>query len=108
KPEFEEDKYAIRGEKANLDMQMLHISSGIADVALTDEFPDVNPEEYAGLEKQWHYTMTSGKAKNHVLVSCFYPSKAGTDYEFAAGKAEVGGELVFKFDNAGEEFEIEV
>ncbi len=108
KPEFEDNKYAIRGEKANLDMQMLHISSGIADLALTDEFPEVNPEEYAGLEKQWHYTMTSGKAKNHVLVSCFYPSKAGTDYEFAAGKAEAQGALVFKFDNAGEEFEIEV
>lgn len=87
---------------------MLHISSGIADVSITDEFPDVNPEEYAGLEKQWHYTMKSGKAKQHTLVSCFYPSKAGSEYDFSAGKTEKDGKVFLKFVNEGKEFELEV
>ncbi|MFI3226978.1 MAG: DUF4962 domain-containing protein [Clostridia bacterium] len=109
KPEYADNKYAIRGEKANLDVEMLYISSGIEDLHLTNEFPaEVNPKDYEGLDKQWHYTMTSGKAKKHTLVSYYYPSKTGSTYNFTATSQEVDGKKVFKFINEGKEFVLEV
>ncbi len=107
KPEFEGDKYALRGKKANLDVQLIHVSAGICDLQLTDEFPDVKEEEYAGLEKQWHYTMKTGKAKSHKIVSCYYPSKVDEEYDFACGKTEACGKVFLKFICDGEEFECE-
>ncbi|MFI3114803.1 MAG: DUF4962 domain-containing protein [Clostridia bacterium] len=103
KPEYSENKYSIRGEHANLDVELLHISSGIADLHLTNEFPEcVNPEEYAGLDKQWHYTLKTGKAMKHTLVSYYVPFKKGDVPNFTATLEN----NIATFVNNGKEFKV--
>jgi len=100
------DKFTTQGEKAKLSGKFVYCSSGVKAVTKTDEFEGVNPEEIKGLDKEWHLSMITETAKNHVLVTLLIPSKAEEKKIVTAIKDDQGHDVYFYFNYDGKVFSL--
>lgn len=73
--ELDEYSFCLKRPKAELEGRFVYVSSGIKALEQTNQFEGVKPEETVGNEPQWHMTMKTGKAENHVIVTLLVPSR---------------------------------
>lgn len=90
-------QFSIAGEKAELDGDFIHCSSGIEALYQTDEFEGVNPAEIEGLSRHWHLTMKTAAAASHRIITLLVPSKKGVRQAVKVNRDESGGEVRFSF-----------
>lgn len=99
-------KFVLEMEKAELEGRFVYISAGMESLEQTDEFEGVDIEEIAGEDKQWHLTLKTGKAGNHVIVTLLVPSKKGNKQQVFVMKDDQGQGAGFYFQHDGKTFSI--
>lgn len=106
--EIKGQDFSVYGEKADLKGSVVYCSSGVESLTQTDQFEGVNPEELKGLKNQWHLTMQSGKAKEHVVVSVLLPVKKGQNEVVQVIKDDQGMDIFYYFNFEGNTFSVKV
>lgn len=109
---IDQNKFSIQRSKASLDGKVVYCSSQMESFTQTNEFEGVDEKEIEGLEPQWHLTMKTKKAKNHVIVSLLVPSKMelpSRDEErkiVSAIKDDQGHDVFIYFSHEGNTFSL--
>ncbi len=106
KPEAEGEFYNLVGEKASLECEFVHVSSGIESTNITDEFDGVDEAEKADKQKHWHYQMNTKPAKKHTIISCLYPTKKDEYSKIGKILDEQGMHIFFYFINGEKTFSL--
>jgi hypothetical protein len=82
---------SMTGDKAELYVEWTY-SSGTDPLMVSqqNEFLEVEPKEWEGLDAQWHLSAKSGTAKEHRLVSLVVPSLLGKRVDIQSGITSEG------------------
>ncbi|WNQ09900.1 DUF4962 domain-containing protein [Paenibacillus aurantius] len=67
--------FAVRGEKADMDVRFVYCSSGELQLSQSDTFEGVDPEELEGLGNHWHLKAVTREAAGHRIVTLLVPMK---------------------------------
>jgi hypothetical protein len=70
-----DQSFRVVGQKADLNARFVYCSSGAVTMAQTDVFDQVDPAEYADLQRHWHLTATTPPAPTHRLVTLLEPRR---------------------------------
>lgn len=105
-PQFIENRLQVNGEKAKMTCEFIYVSSGIKSSTIDDVFDGVAKEETEGLAKNWNFTLTTGKAKKHTLVTCIHPKKIENGGNVGVIKDDQGHDVYFYFNHDGQTFTI--
>lgn len=106
--EIKGNEFFIRREKASLEGRIVYCSSEIKAIGQTDEFTGVDAKELEGQEKQYHLTMTTGKATKHVIVTLLAPQKPGKEKPVNGIKDDQGMDIFYYFDCEGHSFTLKL
>ena len=75
---IDDQMFRLEGGKADLDVTFIYNAAGFLRLSQTDAWPDdVEPDEMAGLPRQWHLTAATRESRRHQLVTLMVPSKKG-------------------------------
>jgi hypothetical protein len=69
--------FRVQGRKAEMEGRFVYSSSGELSLSQHNEYTDVDPSEYEGLDRQWHLTASTREARSHRLVTLLVPMKVG-------------------------------
>jgi hypothetical protein len=100
--------FNIPGQRAELDGRFVYCSSGKLELAQYDGFPDVDPQEWAGLPTQWHLTATTKAAHEHRIVTLLTPKRKGERKYVTDFVDDQGHGLNIYFTEKGETFHLHV
>lgn len=106
KPEYKDDLYHIKGEKAELSCEIIYVSSGTDKVEILNSFDGVNKEEIKGLPVSYRFKLTTKKSKKHVIVSCIHPKKIDDCNNINVIKDDQGHDVYFYFNNDGKTYTV--
>lgn len=103
-----ENRLIIAGKKAELHCEFIYASAGVASMQSSNVFDGVDPAEVEGLEENWNFTLTTGQACKHTLVTCLYPKKAGAQGSVGVIKDDQGHDVYFYFNYEGQTFSLRI
>lgn len=84
KMEINGQKFRTNGKLADMTGQFLYCSAGPLHLSQTDEYTGVDPKEIDGLEREWHLTACTKKAKQHRIVSLLVPFPKGQEKQISS------------------------
>lgn len=106
KPDFSVDKFKVEGEKAKLTCEFVYSSSGVNATNISNEFDGVDKAELEGLDNQWHFSLSTNSAHNHVLVTCLVPHKIDKYNAVETIKDDQGHDVYLYFTHNGNTFSL--
>lgn len=106
--ELGEQRFKVKGTKANLDGRFVYVSSGDLRLDQSNEFTGVDPQEYAGQPVQWQLKATTKSSKRHRIVSLLVPMKANADKYVSYFLDDQDHGVHIYFTDNGQTFRVEV
>lgn len=98
---IEGQRFTVSRDRGSLNGTIVYCSSGTESMEQTDVFEGVDPQELAGLEKQWHLNMKTGVAGHHVIVSLMVPEKKHCRKLVNTIKDDQGMDIFYYFESDG-------
>lgn len=106
--ELSDNKFSLKREKAQLEGKFVYCSSTIKEITQTDVFEGVDEQEIKDLDKQYHLTMKTGKANNHVIVTLLVPNKIREKNMVSCVIDDQGHDVYIYFNHVGNTFSLRI